>query len=160
MASASTSQSTKKLYPDGTVFVLRYARKWETLTADNLTDALAARAIKEATLLTEQPSIVAKEPAKRVGIDDAMSVYVSNTVATKKHRTLLAYTLATSDADDMMAYAKHNQLRPLGIVVVNENGEYFDFFNDDAIISPIDREFVERLFRAHAHFWFCEFRGW
>ena len=81
-----------------------------------MTDALAARAIKEATLLTEQPSIVAKEPAKRVGIDDAMSVYVSNTVATKKHRTLLAYTLATSDADDMMAYAKHNQLRPLGIV--------------------------------------------
>jgi hypothetical protein len=86
MASASTSQSTKKLYPDGTVFVLHYARKWETLPADNLTNALAARAIKEATLLTEQPSIVAKEPAKRVGIDDAMSVYVSNTAATKKHR--------------------------------------------------------------------------
>ena len=64
--------------------------------------------------------------------------------------------LFPAEADDMMAYAKHNHLRPLGVVVVNENGEYFDFFNDDAVISPIDREFAEKLFRAHAQFWFYE----
>ena len=58
---------------------------------------------------------------------------------------------------DMIAYAKHNKLRPLGIVVVHENGQYFEFFNDDAILSPLDREFARNLFQAHAHFWFCEF---
>jgi hypothetical protein len=26
----------KKLYPDGTVFYLRYSRRWETLPADDL----------------------------------------------------------------------------------------------------------------------------
>jgi hypothetical protein len=72
----------KKVYP-GTLFVLRYARRWETLTADNLTAALAARAIKEATLLNEQPSTVAKTPTKHIAIDDAISVYISNTAATK-----------------------------------------------------------------------------
>ena len=36
----------KKIYRAGTVFCLRYARKWETLTANNLNAALAARAIK------------------------------------------------------------------------------------------------------------------
>lgn len=86
----------KKIYPAGTVFCLRYARKWETLTANNLNAALAARAIKEAALLTEQPSSV-KAPAERVGIDDAITVYLSNTAVTKKHRTVLAYTLATSE---------------------------------------------------------------
>jgi integrase/recombinase XerD len=86
----------KKIYPDGTAFCLRYARKWETLTTDNLTTALAARAIKEAALLTEQP-YAANASAKRVGIDDAIAAYLSTIAATKKHRTLLAYTLATSD---------------------------------------------------------------
>jgi hypothetical protein len=57
----------------------------------------------------------------------------------------------------MIAYAKHNKLRPLGIVVVHKNGQYFEFFNDDAILSPLDREFARKLFQAHAHFWFCEF---
>jgi hypothetical protein len=75
---------------------LRYARKWETLLTDDLNTALAARALKEAALLTEQPS-AANAPAKRVGIDDAIAVYLSNTAATKKHRTLLAYTLATTE---------------------------------------------------------------
>jgi hypothetical protein len=72
----------KKVYPDGTVFCLRYERKWETLTANNLSTALAARALKEAALLKEQPS-AAKGPAKRIGIDDAINVYLSNTAATK-----------------------------------------------------------------------------
>jgi hypothetical protein len=72
----------KKIYPDGTVFYLRYERKWETLTANNLSTALAARALKEAALLKEQP-FAAKGPAKRIGIDDAINVYLSNTAATK-----------------------------------------------------------------------------
>jgi hypothetical protein len=86
----------RKVYPSGTVFCLRCAHKWETLTPDDLNIALAARALKEAALLTEQPS-AANAPAKRVGIDDAIAVSLSNTAATKKHRTLLAYTLATTE---------------------------------------------------------------
>jgi hypothetical protein len=65
---------------------LRYPRKWETLPTDHLSTALAARALKEAALLTEQP-LAADARAKRVGIDDAIAVYLSNTAATRKHRT-------------------------------------------------------------------------
>jgi hypothetical protein len=56
------------------VFCLRYARKWETISANNLTSALAERALKEAALLTKQPSSITT-PAKRVSIDDAVTVY-------------------------------------------------------------------------------------
>ena len=57
----------KKLYAEGTVFRLRYAadgkRRWETLGANNLNAALAARATKEVALLTEAPA-AASAPAK------------------------------------------------------------------------------------------------
>jgi hypothetical protein len=65
--------------------------------------------------------------------------------------------LLPDKAGDMIGYAERNHLRPLGVFIVVEHGEYFDYFNCDAIISPLDREFAEKLFRAHAHFWFCEF---
>ena len=72
----------KRVYPEGTVFCLRYDRKWKTLNVTKLTAALAARATEEAALLTEHAS-AAKAPAKkRVGIDDAIAVYLSNTAAT------------------------------------------------------------------------------
>src|SRR5580704_8980547 len=51
---------------------------------------------------------------------------------------------------DMIDYAKRNQLHPLGIVVVNEVGEYVECFNPGLIlISPNDRDFAEKLFKAH-----------
>ena len=86
----------KKIYPEGTVFCLRYQRKFETLKVTDQTAALAARAIKEAALLTGQPSS-ASAPAKRISIDDAIIVYLSNIAATKKHKTWLAYSRATSE---------------------------------------------------------------
>jgi hypothetical protein len=57
-------------------------------------------------------------------------------------------------ADDLMAYARRNDLRPMGVVILNESGDYFDYINDGPI-SPIDREFAIKLFQVHAHFWFC-----
>jgi hypothetical protein len=46
----------KRIYPESTVYCLRYAeggkRRWETLGATSLTAALAARATKEAALLS------------------------------------------------------------------------------------------------------------
>jgi hypothetical protein len=64
--------------------------------------------------------------------------------------------LIPARAGDMIDYAKRNQLHPLGIVVVNEAGEYSEYFNPGLIlISPIDREFAEKLFQFHTHYWFC-----
>ena len=57
-------------------------------------------------------------------------------------------------AGDLMAYARQNELHPLGIVVLHENGGYSDYINEDAI-EPLDRQFATKLFQAHAHFWFC-----
>lgn len=59
-----------------------------------------------------------------------------------------------SKASELMIYAREHDLCPLGIVIVNEQGDYSDFLNDDAI-APDDREFARRLFQTHAHFWFC-----
>ena len=64
--------------------------------------------------------------------------------------------LLSDKVSDMVNYAKCNKLRPLGVVAVAENGQYFEYFNDDIFISPIDQKFARQLFRAHAHFWFCE----
>ena len=63
----------KKLYPNGTVFCLRYSidgkRRWETLDVTNLKAALAARATK----------------------------YLSTVAATRAHKTWLAYNLILNE---------------------------------------------------------------
>ena len=64
--------------------------------------------------------------------------------------------LLPDKAGDMIDYAKCNHLRPIGVIVVNDDGRYLDFFNEDAFIAPSDRKFAKKMFRAHAHFWFCE----
>jgi hypothetical protein len=64
--------------------------------------------------------------------------------------------LLPDKAGDLVEYSKRNHLRPLGVIVVAENGWYFDYFNDDAVITSSDRKFAKKMFRAHAHFWFCE----
>ena len=64
--------------------------------------------------------------------------------------------LLPDKAGDLVEYSQRNHLRPLGVGVVAENGEYFDYFNEEAILSPRDRKFAKQLFQAHAHFWFCE----
>ncbi len=84
----------KRIYPEGTVFCLRYAangkRRWETLHAINLNAALRARASKEAALLAEAPR-PASVPPKRVNITDATATYLTNIAATRAHKTWLAY---------------------------------------------------------------------
>ena len=85
-----------KIYPDDTVFCLRYAvagkRRWETLDVNNLNAALRARAIKEAALLSEAPTI-ASAPVKRINVEDAMSTYLGTIAAMRAHKTWLAYSL-------------------------------------------------------------------
>jgi integrase/recombinase XerD len=90
----------KKIYPNGTVFCLRYSidgkRRWETLDVTNLNAALAARATKEAALLSAVPS-AASAPAKRINVDDAMAAYLSTVAATRAHKTWLAYNLILNE---------------------------------------------------------------
>jgi hypothetical protein len=86
----------KKIYLDDTVFCLRYTvdgkRRWKTLHVTNLNAALAARASEEAALLTDV-SATSKAAAKRINVDDTITVYLNNVAATRAHRTWLAYTL-------------------------------------------------------------------
>jgi hypothetical protein len=90
----------KKKYPEGTVYCLRYfadgKRKWETLDVVNLNAALAARAAKEAAVLTDVPT-TASVRARRINVDDAMTVYLSNVAATRTHKTWLAYSLILNE---------------------------------------------------------------
>jgi integrase len=90
----------KKFYRNGTVFCLRYSidgkRRWETLDVTNLNAALAARATKEAALLSAVPTI-ASAPAKRINVDDAMATYLSTVAATRAHKTWSAYNLILNE---------------------------------------------------------------
>lgn len=80
----------KQFYPENTVFCLRYSadgrRRWETLDVANLNAALAARATKEAALLSALPA-VASAPAKRINVNDAMATYLTTVAATRAHKT-------------------------------------------------------------------------
>jgi hypothetical protein len=90
----------KKNYAEGTVFCLRYAvdgkRRWETLDVNHLNATLAARAAKEAALLSQKPA-AATAPSKRIRVDDAISNYLSTVAATRARKTWLAYNLILSE---------------------------------------------------------------
>lgn len=103
MASTYRKPNKKKLYPEdpeGTVFCLRYSadgrRRWENLGVANLNAALAARATKEAALLSALPS-VASAPGKRINVNDAMVTDMSTVDATRAHKTWLAYNLILNE---------------------------------------------------------------
>ena len=89
----------KKLYPEDTVFCLRYSavgrRRWETLDVTNLNAALAARATKEAALLSALP--IAFAPPKPTNVNDAMATYLSTVDAMRAHKTWLAYNLILNE---------------------------------------------------------------
>jgi hypothetical protein len=56
---------------------------------------------------------------------------------------------------ELMQYAQENNFRPLGVVVLADNGDFSDFMNEDAIATE-DLEFAKHLFHVHALFWcFC-----
>jgi len=56
---------------------------------------------------------------------------------------------------ELMQYARENNFRPLGVVVLAENGDFSDFMNEDAIATE-DLDFAKHLFHVHALFWcFC-----
>jgi ThiF family len=89
----------KRNYPEGTVFCLRYTangkRRWETLHVISLNAALAARATKEAALLSEVPTATSPS-AKRINVDDAIATYLS-TVADITNLTGMERLVQESD---------------------------------------------------------------
>jgi len=58
-----------------------------------------------------------------------------------------------SDVPDLMTYARQHAFRPLGMVVINEEGDYSDFV-DETALPEHDREFALQIFHTHAHYWF------
>jgi len=82
----------KKNYPEGTVYCLRFKRQFETLHVLTPHAALAARASKEAALLSATPS-AAPTPAQRLTFEAASESYLDTIAATRAHKTWLAYTL-------------------------------------------------------------------
>ena len=63
--------------------------------------------------------------------------------------------LFPSRAPELMQYARQNNFRPFGIVILAENGDFSDFMNDDGIPAE-DLDFAKHLFHLHALFWcFC-----
>jgi hypothetical protein len=63
--------------------------------------------------------------------------------------------LFPSRAPELMQYARQNNFRPLGIIILAENGDFSDFMNEDAIATE-DLDFAKHLFHVHALFWcFC-----
>src|ERR1039458_8343769 len=95
----------RKLYPDGTIFVLRYEvagkRRWETLKGGGVRYAMAIAKVRESELLTGAINLarnapvvpVAKEPEKptRMTVDQAIDRYLRN-ASTKSPRTYHGYT--------------------------------------------------------------------
>src|ERR1017187_6173477 len=78
-------------YPEGTIFVLRYAGRWETLKALNFTEATVAARSKEIDLLQHglpKPSPESpRTPANGVSIDEEVNTYLANVLklAPKTH---------------------------------------------------------------------------
>jgi hypothetical protein len=63
--------------------------------------------------------------------------------------------LFPSRALELTQYAQENNFRPLGVVVLAENGDFSDLMNEDAIATE-DLDFAKHLFHVHALFWcFC-----
>src|SRR3954447_25242467 len=55
-------------------------------------------------------------------------------------------------AQHLMVYAAEHGLDLIGIVRVTASGDYREYFNEK-IVEPTHRNFVKKLFQAHACFW-------
>jgi hypothetical protein len=62
--------------------------------------------------------------------------------------------LLPGNSGRLTANAKTNDLHPLGVVIVDENGDWYDFLIEKAIALRY-REVARRLLRKHLQFWLC-----
>ena len=85
------TKATKRSYPLGTIFVLRYRGTWETVEALTVQEAHQKRAAKELALLEgwHKP----KPKPKEFMLDAAMDQYLSEIHAGRKKKTHQAYSV-------------------------------------------------------------------
>lgn len=57
------------------------------------------------------------------------------------------------NAPELMTYARCQDFRPIGMIVINDEGDYSDYVDENSLPEN-DRDFALRVFHAHAHFWF------
>lgn len=62
--------------------------------------------------------------------------------------------LLPSEATELMTYARERSFRPIGLVVLNDQGDCRTFIDENAILE-CDREFALLIFHTHVYFWFC-----
>lgn len=58
-----------------------------------------------------------------------------------------------SRAPDLMAHARQQSFRPVGLVVIDDQGGCRPFVDENAILG-CDRQFALLVFHTHAYFWF------
>jgi hypothetical protein len=61
--------------------------------------------------------------------------------------------LLPSEAPDLVTYARLQSFRPVGMVLVSDQGDCRTFIDENAILE-CDREFALHVFQVHAYFWF------
>jgi hypothetical protein len=61
--------------------------------------------------------------------------------------------LLPSNAPELMTYAREKSFRPVGMVLLNNQGDCRTFIDENAILE-CDREFALHVFHVHAYFWF------
>ena len=61
--------------------------------------------------------------------------------------------LLPSETPELMTHAREQSFRPVGMVVVSDQGDCRTFIEENAILE-CDREFALHVFHTHAYFWF------
>src|SRR5258708_30832112 len=88
-------KANKKFYEPGTIFVLRYAGRWETVGEVSLADAQRARVKRECSLLEGWTPEPAPKPAQSVMmLDAAIDTYLAEIEKGRKKKTHQAYSVA------------------------------------------------------------------
>lgn len=87
-----------KLYPAGTIFVLRYGDRWETLKVDSYTDASIKCIERELAIRTgwhpAAPQASPRAKAPELMLDSATDTYLAEIEAGRKRKTFLAYAVS------------------------------------------------------------------
>jgi hypothetical protein len=61
--------------------------------------------------------------------------------------------LLPSEAPELMAHAREQRFRPVGMVVLDDQGGCRTLVDENAILE-CDRDFALHVFHVHAYFWF------
>jgi hypothetical protein len=56
------------------------------------------------------------------------------------------------NAHELMTHAREQSFRPVGMIVINDEGDYWDYVDENTLPED-DRDFALRVFHTHAHFW-------